>query len=470
MPPKQTQTASTLRTTTVAPVPQTVAPVAQNVVPAQTVAPVAQTVAPEHQSFAQAKSSDGRLQCKKLFLTYPQCATSKDEVLSNLRQFFGDNLAWGIVAQEEHKDGTPHIHVGAELKNDLKLRDHAPLDRLVRSELLPQGKHGNYQKMKKMPACVAYIAKMGNYAHFAIDVEKVIAQAKKGAKTSKVIKLIQEGKTPLQIMQEDPETYYHQRRKIIEFAADAQLLSNSARVLPRIVSIKVESSPSQSFASECLSSWLNGHLLPESRKTRKPRSKHLYLCGPPAIGKTSFLQELRRYLRIYDIPHESWNDSYQDGCFDLMILDEFNGQKKLNELNLLSDGYPTPLNKRGTAAYLKKDVLPLIIVSNLPITDQFSKCEGSLRDAFISRYEVVAFEEPFKIIVEAEEEVAPEKENEVVLLPDTPPSSEGEDSGRDHPSMFEESQDDSSEDEQPPQKKQKIELTKLITNMYDSDD
>jgi len=43
------------------------------------------------------------------FLTYPHCTVSKEEALAHFESHF--KVAEYVIAREEHKDGTPHLHV-----------------------------------------------------------------------------------------------------------------------------------------------------------------------------------------------------------------------------------------------------------------------------------------------------------------------------------------------------------------------
>ena len=80
---------------------------------------------------------------------------------------------------------------------------------------------------------------------------------------------------------------------------------------------------------------------------RQPRQKQLWLWGPPGIGKTRFLSYLRARLRVYDMPKdEDFYDSYEDGCYDLVVMDEFKSHKKIQFLNAWCDGQPLPLRQK----------------------------------------------------------------------------------------------------------------------------
>ena len=50
-------------------------------------------------------------------------------------------------------------------------------------------------------------------------------------------------------------------------------------------------------------------------------------------------------LRVYWWPKdETWWDGYEDGAYDLIVLDEFKSQKKITDLNPILSGDPIPLS------------------------------------------------------------------------------------------------------------------------------
>lgn len=112
------------------------------------------------------------------------------------------------------------------------------------------------------------------------------------------------------------------------------------------------------------------------------------------MGKSHLLNQLRDKLRVYDCPAEQWNDSYADGIYDLIVFDEFQGHKAIHQMNTITDGYPTPLIRRGTHPYLKQDKLPVIICANkLPQDTYHQTRDRAYVEAFASRYLILNFYE-----------------------------------------------------------------------------
>jgi len=107
---------------------------------------------------------------------------------------------------------------------------------------------------------------------------------------------------------------------------------------------------------------------------------------------------------------------YADGIYDLIVFDEFQGQKPIGQLNALTDGFTTPLVRRGTHPYLKNDKLPVIICSNKLPHDVYNKTtDRAYVDAFASRYLILDFYEAgFTGKIDIEIQTA---SNEAVILP-----------------------------------------------------
>lgn len=92
--------------------------------------------------------------------------------------------------------------------------------------------------------------------------------------------------------------------------------------------------------------WVNVNVL----QPRAFRSPQLYLWGPPATGKTSFLRLLDTMLRIYYFPSEAFYDHYNDDDYDLIVMDEFgptHDLKPMQEYNKWLDGQVMSIRKKG---------------------------------------------------------------------------------------------------------------------------
>ena len=57
------------------------------------------------------KKTGFRMYGKNFILTFPQCSISKELAVERLEQKWKDEMKGYVVCEEQHKDGTPHLHV-----------------------------------------------------------------------------------------------------------------------------------------------------------------------------------------------------------------------------------------------------------------------------------------------------------------------------------------------------------------------
>lgn len=97
-----------------------------------------------------------RLAAKNLFLTYPHCDVACDALRLHLLGCFGVvNVVYMVIAQEQHADGTNHLHAAVVLASKTNIRDPHQLD--------VHGCHGNYQGARAMKQTIAYVKKGGEF-------------------------------------------------------------------------------------------------------------------------------------------------------------------------------------------------------------------------------------------------------------------------------------------------------------------
>jgi hypothetical protein len=197
-------------------------------------------------------------------------------------------------------------------------------------------------------------------------------------------KRILDGATMRDLVEVDRGYVLMNKRKIEDFMTLAKRLKASERLQPLL---RIEAGRMRrDDSSERLVLWMNQNILMPARKNRQIRTKQLYLHGPPGIGKTRMIGLLRNYVRIYDIPKdEEFYDEYEDELFDVAVLDEFKGQKKIQWLNSWLDGSPLTIRKKGRQG-TKEYNIPTIILSNYSLTQIYCKPkEGETEWARVER-------------------------------------------------------------------------------------
>ena len=300
-----------------------------------------------------------RLSTSKLALTYPQCDADKDQVLARIHDCFGRTLKWAIVATENHQDGNKHLHVGIKLERRRDIRSSNMLDDLA-------GSHGNYQNMRDQYDWVRYIVKDGDFVSYGIDVQQFLERKKRrlGEVAFKVAKMVKAGKKLGDIDAEHPGFVMKNMDKIqkyIEWASEEEHLKCKEAWEP--IAIENGMDPfEKSIAQYC-------NEIPKKKKFGTP---HLFIYGPSGVGKTSLVRWLELYFRVYHVPiDEDFYDLYNDQNYDLIVLDEFRSQKKLQWMNSFLGGSTQVLRKKG-AQVVKRKNLPVIILSNFSLRECYS--------------------------------------------------------------------------------------------------
>jgi len=111
--------------------------------------------------------------------------------------------------------------------------------------------------------------------------------------------------------------------------------------------------------------WINTNV----RQPRETRSKHLWLWGKTELGKSAVLNLLTDTLRyLYLEDNNKWTEGYEDGCYDILCIDEFWGKARdPNYIKKITVGHKMSLPRRGTAPYIKHDNLPVFITAQQSI-------------------------------------------------------------------------------------------------------
>jgi hypothetical protein len=102
----------------------------------------------------QEKPKGFRINAKSVFLTYPKCLLTKEELL----HFFNDlrhKYKYVIICIENHKDGTPHLHAVIKFDKKIDIKKETYFDF--------KGYHPNIQTTKNINASINYIKKDGNF-------------------------------------------------------------------------------------------------------------------------------------------------------------------------------------------------------------------------------------------------------------------------------------------------------------------
>ena len=149
-----------------------------------------------------------RLQGKNFTITFPQCDVKKEVAVERIEQKYGSDLKGYLVCEEDHKDGTPHLHVYLSFHQKRTFCTTDCFDFIG-------GKHGNYQVTKSVKAWVEYCTKGTNWVAKGVDVESI--KKKKSPKNEIVAQSIMEGKSLVEINKEHAGYVMINKRKLEEY-------------------------------------------------------------------------------------------------------------------------------------------------------------------------------------------------------------------------------------------------------------
>ena len=214
-----------------------------------------------------------------------------------------------------------HLHILVLFKKSFQTRSRSVFDFVC-------GKHGNYQPARSPYAVVNYLRKSDQAPLSFGEVPKPGEKTgrskgkKDGSGTPKESKsaifaqaLLSGSSTLQEIMMADPGFYMQKKRQLEEFASlcKYQRMNASKLKWPTEWTYSGDSTETRRIAE-----WLRSNI----GATRSLRQKQLFVHGPKEFCKSTVIELLRVFWRLYEIPKgEDFYDFYDDDQFDLAYMD-----------------------------------------------------------------------------------------------------------------------------------------------------
>lgn len=300
-----------------------------------------------------------RLNCKRIFMTYPQCNYDKNKALENLKKKFGDNLEVAVVCKEHHaateedKVGGEHLHAYVRLAKKIDYVDPRCLDEICES-------HGNYASAKGNDRQVyIYLTKEdADPAMFGISQAEMDSVKNACTRvTQEISNMIKEGAT----IEEVDDRY------------GGYVMAHISKIRDYYEFQRVKRAKKNVSKEGYL--YINGIEIPIGLP-RRHKQKQYWIHGPPGVGKSSIVHRLlEEGYRGYEIPYDSKFDEYDDSLFDFAYIDEFKGQVKLQLLNKWLEGSPNMTLEARFRHRFKNKNLTTFILSNYPPENVYSKAD-----------------------------------------------------------------------------------------------
>ena len=365
-------------------------------------------------------------------LTYPKCPLTCDEFV----QFFDKYTEkvgiwdWLAVVQENHEDGTKHLHALVYYISKHRVRNCRYWDLFVQCEQCNGGHgrcaectvyHGNYMATRNAEAWYSYMCKEGepvrkwgshhvsagdslpfdrgtrvrSYEERRED-PSTRAGGGRGGGGMKMYEVMQEliaGKHLCDVMMNPRFTaicvQYGRSLEALVTRREARKASLTKYFVK--ASYKNVGDFQLDDCNNRIVEWLNANFTKGA--VRELRSPALYVVGPPKCGKTHLSEQLKKCVNWFKPNrHEDFYDMYSDKDHEAWFFDEFAGQKTIQFMNELIDGVEMTLRVKGGQRMKTKNV-PVFIFTNKYLDELYKEAQGMRSteyEAFVSRLIVVA--------------------------------------------------------------------------------
>ena len=333
--------------------------------------------------------------------------------MANIKETWGNDYVFVIVAQEKHQDEEPHLHVIVKFKTQVDYEDPHFADFIA-------GQHGNYVPVKSMNHAIEYVQKDGDFITAGVLPKKYTEQKPKIGDS--VIKAIDEGAT-MEVIRKTFPLYWMMHNKKIQEYYNAQQAEMSKALLPDFPGFEVPNPIADPYGY-AVATWINKNFM----HPRAHKQKQLWLCGPPDIGKTYIINQLKQYFLMYHPAKGSkWYDGFSEDVHKAIIFDEYKAQKSITEMNELLEGTTVQLEVKGAFVIksAQKGNIPIIILSNFTPAEAYSNTNPIALAPLLTRLEVVQVLEDnyrfdLKIKQPTEEKPSQEDDPAIITIDDSP--------------------------------------------------
>ncbi len=325
---------------------------------------------------------------KRFFLTWPQIADIDDvgveEAARMVRRYLKKNGyrdQWIVLGKEDHEESGSHYHCAVQLRKVSRVSMLKLFDGIFE-------KHGNYQKMKgSARKAIKYVIKEGTFCALGIDVDAAIKKVNAQG-GYRCMQLIAHGMNLKKIREEMPGYYITNMPKIKSAIAMEKVFKEPEKEewfrfnLSNVWYDKLEEPKYQ------IMKWVNENL----KMKRMFKQEQLYIHGEHNLGKTTLVNYLEKYFRIYYMPHEDFYDHWDDDEYDLVVIDEFKGRKLIQWMNQFLQGSTMPLRIKG-GQILKRSNPAVIILSNYNLEGAYCNSDQDKLESLRCRLKIIEVNE-----------------------------------------------------------------------------
>lgn len=274
------------------------------------------------------------------------------------------NILYCHVAQEQHKDGNTHLHIGLWCREAIRTRDPNYWDFVC-------NQHGNYQGMKYPKGVLQYISKDDKEPAVIGVPPPGLLSTKASGKLEQVAHLIKDGVSNATLIELYPAFMLMNSHRVKSFKHLAKVyLRHKPPFTPRSCEYVGTQAGMQTIAG-----WINDNIGVD----RHFKQEQLFLWGPKNCMKTSLVKFIGNYINYYPLPTtEQFYDFYDDDEYDLIFIDEFYGTcMTLQAYNLWLQGDQMMVRIKGGQSMKYKNQ-PIITCSNYSPRDCYPNVTNGL--------------------------------------------------------------------------------------------
>lgn len=306
------------------------------------------------------------LRHKRIGLTYPQCEVDPQSCVDHLRTLLANyepDLI--IVAQEKHKNEGLHLHAYVRLAKQLDTRDQRFFD--------IQTYHPNIKTINNELAWERYVCKCNNFrcfpAWYQPELIKLAAakDSKKSSKSDLIAQAIYRDKQSIDEVRKNYTGFFVLHEKQVRAFYDA-VIEERRNKLQRLKYLTITKFVGDgALNNQRIAGWLNDHIL----HPHTFRSLNLWVWGATKIGKSSLVQNLIDVgVNCYVVDYSTHFYNGISDATQLLVFDEYKGQRSITEMNKLADGSFCRLDTKGGSFQITRS-LPVIVLSNFSINDAY---------------------------------------------------------------------------------------------------
>lgn len=303
-----------------------------------------------------------KFKAKEAFLTYAQCPL-EPEILANHLVALG--CSQYAVVRETHKDGNFHLHAYCAFEQKKDWRDfHAKFD--IQGYVANNQNRKDGKKQYQKQDWFEYLIKTSPDVITNFDFQGTLHAMKYHRKNpaKKNVEFLEKIETKgLYQMVQDGDIHVGSLKKIKQ---GYELYKSLAPVEPKPDMDSRIETPWQMFMDI---------------DNEVKQCHYWFYSECPSLGKTTFANELVKKFRVVKYNYSElpkFNNIPQDT--EMIVLDEFRGQIKISEMNLMCDGNLF-FGKKGADSWLLDQKPIVLVLSNKKPQEVYKNSDISLIEA-----------------------------------------------------------------------------------------